>query len=995
MLFLFFFELCATPVYAQDTKQKVFVDSMKIEISSATGSEKITKMLLLFDEVFPANMELAEQLGREMEKIAIKDNIDEQLLDIYSRKGNIYNYYGRFDSMRLYVSKGLTLARTSNDRKHQRDYLNNMGMIQDRTGTVDSAIIYYKEALKLSDGENLRIHNNLGRAYNRQGNMSQAIVYFELAMQEARKKNILNAEAVIANNIGSCYIEFGDIQKGIDHFNLSIEIKEKLGDERGKLFAMTNLLNAIDSIPVKKRLAAEGIRIAEAIGHQEMKLGFLMHQGNIALLEGNFQKGLDLLLPFADMAVENPGMQGQAILHTISNLHLALGNLDEAEKYSLQSYDIGLKYNSVYDMQAARLILMDVYEAQSDYKNYFHVSKPFYQIRDSIDQNDRLEKLAALDSALAIEQKEKVALLNLTIKQKESSRYWIGLSGILTALILSLLLYSRSKRVRLQKIALNQEQEAAKQSELLNTKLKELDSLKSCLYENITHEFRTPLTVILGISNQLNSHEALVNAKGDSLEIRQKLKSINRSGNQLLKLVNNMLDLSKLDNDMLQIDYVQGDITAYIRYICESFHSLFKPRDISFKIKTLPNDIFMDYDVEKVQQIVSNLISNAIKYTANGGNILVSIERKVSQKTDLDFEFMMTVSDDGTGIPEDSLPHIFDRFYQSDDALSKSGGTGIGLALTKELVNLMNGHISVESRAGQGSKFTVILPISQNAVLVNQELTALPIPETDSSTSAMEDLIPNDKKSILVIEDNPDVAEFISSSLNHSYAVKIEYNGQDGISKALEYIPDLIISDVMMPEKDGFEVCQTLKSNELTSHIPIILLTAKSDQKSKFHGLETGADDYLIKPFNNQELQIRVRKLLELRAALKKHFSRTAFLVDMDLKSNSVDQRFLKKACDTVILHLNNGQFSVDIFSKELGISKVHLNRKLNALTDMSANKFIQSIRLQRAHEMLRHKTGNVSEIAFNTGFNSVSYFIKCFREKYGITPSNFLDDLK
>ena len=544
-------------------------------------------------------------------------------------------------------------------------------------------------------------------------------------------------------------------------------------------------------------------------------------------------------------------------------------------------------------------------------------------------------------------------------------------------------------------------------------RLKELDEFKNRFFTNITHEFRTPLTVILGASEQVEKEV------GNNL--KSKIKLIQRSGDNLLRLINQILDLAKLESKALKINYVQGDVLPYLRYISESLHSFANAQNVMLRVESKENEIVMDYDPERLLQIVYNLLSNAIKFTPSGGKVVLNVGR-VSNPADV---AILTVTDTGAGIPPDDLPHIFDRFHQANNLeKAKAGGTGIGLALTKELVNAMNGDISVESEVGKGTTLTVQLPITNRAPQSSDAgiplptesviVTSPPTPQSSnpSNPQSSNSSIPqspnpsipqSSNPSILVIEDNPDVAEYLASCLQETYQLDFAYNGRAGIEKALETIPDLIVSDVMMPEKDGFEVCDFLKNDERSSHIPIVLLTARADVQSRLAGLRRGADAYLAKPFHQEELLVTLANLLELRKKLQAKYGNWE-IGNSDLPThqfpnspipqspNSPDPEdaFLQKVREAVMEHLSDSSFSVDDLCRSLSMSQSQLHRKLSALTGKNATLFIRSIRLAKAKELLRDKTMTVSEVAYAVGFNDPKYFSRVFSEEFGVSPSKF-----
>ncbi|MEM6379982.1 MAG: ATP-binding protein, partial [Bacteroidota bacterium] len=402
----------------------------------------------------------------------------------------------------------------------------------------------------------------------------------------------------------------------------------------------------------------------------------------------------------------------------------------------------------------------------------------------------------------------------------------------------------------------------------------------------------------------------------------------------------------------------------------------------------------MDFDAEKIGRIFSNLLSNALKFTPEGGHIYIRSEIR-------DQDFLLEIQDTGKGIPEMELPNIFNRFYQVDDSSTRKGeGTGIGLTLVKELILAMNGSISVESVEGKGTSFMIHLPIT-NAAPINQEENtwqALFVPQhttkEEKDAQPIVDPIPSseEKKTILLIEDNADVIHYLIQCLQSDYQLEIAMDGQEGIGKAVENTPDFIISDVMMPEKNGFEVCQTLKADERTSHIPIVLLTAKADIDSKLEGLQHGADAYLAKPFHRQELLLHIENLLTLRQRLQTKYSQFT-IIDPDLtkdgesKLNREDV-FLQKIRDLIERDLSNADIGLPQLVRSIGMSRSQIYRKVKALTGKSPTLYIRSIRLGHAKKMLETTDLNVSEVGYEVGFTSPVYFSQVFFEEFGIRPN-------
>ncbi|MEM6841479.1 MAG: ATP-binding protein [Bacteroidota bacterium] len=527
-------------------------------------------------------------------------------------------------------------------------------------------------------------------------------------------------------------------------------------------------------------------------------------------------------------------------------------------------------------------------------------------------------------------------------------------------------------------------------------KMRELDHLKSRFFANISHEFRTPLTLILG------PLEKFIQQNDSHPSAQSTYRMMQRNAQRLLNLVNQLLDLSKLESGNMTLDTQPQAIVPFLKSIALAFTSLAEQRQIIYHFQFPTENPVVYYDADKLEKIVSNLLSNAFKFTPDGGQVTVSIIlREAIQKSGLQ-TLKISVQDSGSGIPENIIEHIFDRFYQNDAWLAdEQQGSGIGLSLVHELVELHQGEITVENTENSGALFTVTLPvkvadyeeITSNAasrnfpvIIPEEEILA---EENGQSHSAYN----MSKPLVLVIEDNADVRAFIRETLQPNYRLLEAANGKIGLQQAEETIPDLIISDVMMPEMDGVTLCQQLKTDERTSHVPVILLTAKASGSDKIIGLETGADDYIIKPFRSDELIARINNLIETRRKLRERYSQTVTLQPSDVAITSVDQQFLERMKTIVESHLADATFGVEAFSEEAGLSRVQLFRKLKALTDLSPSEFIKNMRLKRAADLLRLKGGTIGEIAFRVGFQDPSYFTKAFQKQYGQTPSDYMTE--
>ena len=526
-------------------------------------------------------------------------------------------------------------------------------------------------------------------------------------------------------------------------------------------------------------------------------------------------------------------------------------------------------------------------------------------------------------------------------------------------------------------------------------KLKELDHLKSRFFANISHEFRTPLTLILGI---LERYLKKPGSETSDFNIMKK------NARRLLHLINQMLELSKLEAGNVNVQVQKTGLVKFIRRTASSFLSLAEQRNIKFRFNNLPlttstgmEELFVYIDRDKMETVIYNLLSNAFKFTPGGENIFIDLSPDINYT-------QIKIRNTGIGIPAEHLPHIFDRFYQVDSSTTRNyEGTGIGLALVKDFIELHHGEVNVES-AGLETIFKIKIPLGRDHFSKDQ-IIELPESNTEEIIEDMKLINADDleikeehsRKSssgessiILIVEDHFDLRNFICEQLENDYSIVEAEDGEKGLELAEEIIPDMVISDIMMPNMDGYRLCRELKNNIKTSHIPVILLTAKASLENKIEGLETGADDYLIKPFNTIELKTRVKNLIQVRKQIREKFQSEMILKPMEVIVPSSQKIFIEKLTKIIEEKIEDENFSIENLCKEIGMSRTQVHRKIKAVTNKSTSEFIRSYRLQKAADMIKQDAGNMAEIAYKVGFNSQSYFTKSFQEIYGCTPMEY-----
>ncbi|WP_319591795.1 two-component regulator propeller domain-containing protein [uncultured Draconibacterium sp.] len=539
----------------------------------------------------------------------------------------------------------------------------------------------------------------------------------------------------------------------------------------------------------------------------------------------------------------------------------------------------------------------------------------------------------------------------------------------------------------------------------LNEKVKLVNQLRLRFFTNISHEFRTPLTLIIDPLEQL-----MRNMKGDA-NTQNTLNIINRNAQRLLHLINQLLYFRRIETGKLKLNISKGNLQEFLHGIFESFKDLAEHQRVDYRFEAAKITDETWFDAEKVENVFYNLLSNAFKNTQATGSITLKMEQFTEDKENcIDAPFVaISVIDTGRGISKEHLPHIFNRFYKDSESGKQTDFTssGIGLALTYEIVQALNGEITVQSETQKGSTFTVCIPYSKNR-FEPEDINETSIPteiNLEGRVNVLSEHIlarntdyeleeettdEKGKPTLLIVEDNFDLRSFLLQTLRSDYRVLGAENGKIGLEMAKKYSPELIISDVMMPVMDGIELCSRLKKNIQTSHIPIILLTAKSMVESWIEGLETGADDYIPKPFNLQILQIKMRNIIESRRKIKDIFSSPEPLSPDKFSSNKLDEEFITKAYQVLDKNFSEPDFSVEQFAREMFVSRSLLYKKIKALTDLNITDFINSYKLKKSVEMIKTSDQSISEIAFKTGFNDPKYFSRIFKKFYGSSPSDF-----
>ena len=886
------------------------------------------------------------------------------------------------DSALYYVELALGEARQIENASLEADALQSISTLYQFSGQLDKGIEFLEEAIRINKniGNHLRLaysQLDLANLYKAKGDYPSALRTYHM-VKSYFESNIDSAGLSLTySRLGNIYANLEHYHKALEFHQKSLHLNELRGFELGisvnwnNLAAVYQHLDRSDSaLPYLEKTLA----LKEQVKDKRGILSANMNLGVVHTNLGNLGQAEEYLRHVLRGLKEYPMPQVKADCYTnLCYLYIKKGDPSQAIEYGERAHSLlrdgGFPHSRMFAYQK----LSHAYRDNGDYEQALNYLRDYNSLRDSLLPSDLPLMLVESEAELAAEKqateiellRSQDALNQLELDVQERQLWWIGaLLGLMA--VIAIVLYSRY-RLKLK----------------TNRQLKELDEVKSRFFANLSHEFRTPLTLIIG-----PLEEMIEQAKEARDE--EALQRVLRNANHLLNLNEQLLDLARIESGVLQVDPVRGRVISFVGGIAESFRVLAERKGLDFGVSLEGDGLEVGFDADKLEKVLNNLLSNAVKYTGTGGK--VEVIAKAGSQLDLE------VSDSGQGIPPDELERIFDRYFRLEHHLEKGvKGVGIGLSLSRELVELMGGRIQVDSEIGEGSRFRIELPFLEGGVSANESKSlrsGLVIQrEKDIDLASPGTVDPEDGElpQLLIVDDHEDIRAFICQQFEGSYAIREAANGQQALESALEEPPDLVISDLMMPVMDGIDLCKALKSDVRTSHVPVIMLTALATVESRIEGLETGADDYLNKPFNAQELKVRVRNLVERHRRLQEHFA--ARLKEGEEEKEvlpSSEQVFYSRVESFILAHLDSSDLTVEGLSDELALSRVQLFRKVKAITGRSPSQLIREIRLRKAAEILKMKTGNVSEAMFAAGFDNPSYFAKVFREQYGCTPSKY-----
>lgn len=906
------------------------------------GQMNTLARLLVEEKQFDRAFSYAQKALKLSEKMGFKKG----KADTYHLLGKFYDKQEKdLEAVKNYAA-GLKLFEEIGDERQVAFSYYYIGTLYSYQGDFPEALKNLYTGLKLFEkiGHKKGIglcHGGIGIIYGNTDKYEEALKNHGIALKVWKETGDVLGLSECYNNMGLIYEFQGKYPEALENYFASLEIKKELGNKRG-IAGVYNNIGAVYQRQGKQEEALENF-FHSLKGFEEIneKGGIAMTYLNIGIIESTLNR---------PAAAKEHYKKALAI----------------AKEMGRKEIIMNIYYNATLDDSTL-----------GDYKDAYENYKQYIVYRDSLTNEDSERKSLAVAMEYEYDKKEAVIQEELKTKKLQRNFAFAGLVVMVLFAVLGVYFFRlRNKKLNVEK------QNLELQRREVET-IKETEQFKSRFLTNISHEFRTPLTLI-------NGHIEVLKENGRKEDFSH-FEEIEQNGKRLLTLINQLLDLSKMESGEYKLHYKRGDVLNEVNMLVQSFHSYAEQHNISLQVNqtedvkvSLAETPFI-YSSEALTVIITNLLSNAIKYTPSGGSVTVEIDVK-------DKQLLVSVIDTGKGIEVEDILKIFDRFYQVDDPGKRAyAGFGIGLALVKELAVLHGGDITVESPADGGCIFTFWIESagaenSTNPVLMEQNL-AFPVKE--EGQLERQELQDTELPLLLIVEDQPELRHFIVQNLGKEYRYVEASNGKDGIKLAEELVPDLIISDVMMPDTNGFQLCEILKNNLATSHIPIIVLTARAEQQDILQGLETGADDYLAKPFSLKELKLRVRNMLKFKALLREKFSGHSIPSEKIVPElNKKDREFIDDLELAVQQNFSNVQFGVNNLAETVFLSVSQLSRKLKMITGKTPADFIRGLRFEQAMQLLKDGA-SVAETSWAVGFEDPVYFSKVFKKHFGFPPSS------
>ena len=898
-----------------------------------------------------------------------------QLLIVYLDLIRLYGLQENKTQSMLYSMKALEIAEAVNDKRAILKACYQIAeYLSEYQHNYDVALLYYQQILEICKADSAEagmagVLNDMGNVYKLTGNDSLALSLYNESLHIAERLKHRHSIANAYRNIGELYFQKKNFQDAFTYYSKCYE-------------------TGCDKCP-------------PIAFHQ-----VLINMGQVYLAAGDDKNALKFFNKSLSLADSADANYERAVSYSaLADVYQSEHNTAAAVEHYRTALNLASNANSLSLRKESALKLSEAYSRRKNYKEAYKYLELSKSIADSLHKIGEAENLSRLETKFEFQnlkaQKElDEARADEEIREQAQQKY-IFLAGFLLVTVFVAVIYSNFRRKKKDNAVLERQK---LQIEEMSGEIHEADQKKLSFFTNISHELKTPLTLILGPTEKLIAGNT--NNQNSGL-----LSIIRRNTLHLHNLINQLLDIRKLDTGNIKLRVAEGDIAGYCKGIYSTFCHIAEENNITYSFHTSEETIIGWFDRDILEKALNNLLSNAFKYTPQGGTICLTLSAIFKPEHE-PAQVEIVVRDNGKGIPDDQVQYVFDRYYQVENTNTGfNTGTGIGLAYTKELIGLHKGSLRLESKLNHGSTFTLRLPIDETCYLPGEKSGGNGAQEENGSTDVrqkyLEEIIAmesaetqaevpysgkadEESKIMLIVEDNSDLRTFLKSIFADEYMIYEAAEGNTGRRIANELIPDVIISDIMMPGMDGLELTRMLKSNIHTNHIPILILTAKTGDEHEMEGLKTGADDYLTKPFNAEILSMRVNRLVESKKKLREYFTREFLLNPKEVKLASPEDEFLKKAVKVVENNIANPNLNVEMLMEALCVSRMQLHRKLKALTNYSANVFIRNIKLKRAAQLLRQKSLNITEVLYESGFNSPSYFSSCFKEMYGCVPKEY-----
>lgn len=872
-------------------------------------------------------------------------------------------------------SKAVEDSKTKDAVYHQKkgNALKELILLYAREQKFDSARYYYNYIIRHYDDKQLRIFAHQKRALVEYFDLNhdKALYYYDKAIEEAELHGETEEKIKVwidlsifyryAEDFESAQTVFEELQAHIDD---SLPVSYLFSIQYEDVYLKFHRKQYQDALQTLSQIDTTGLHQNSIYfrGYHEAYVDAFIHL-----------KQYDSALYYNDIAVHHkhstPSFSPIDDYTYYANIYHKKGEFEKALGYLNTIKDTSAVNNTNYSLKDFHELSYKIHKSLGNVELAFTNYEKYHTIKSKIDDEIKTKQADIIKYKLNKDRTiNALKLSQAKAKQKQQQKFYstlIFFTVFLTVLGILFFVYKQKH----------------KRKHLVIEQARKLDELKNQYLENISHEIRTPLTLIRGITQGIKKNKGKLST--------QNISQLEQNTSALLNMVNQILDLRKLDSKELKLNLAQSDVIPYLKLVVDSFQYVALQKDISLTLETGLESQVMDFDAEKLKFIMSNLISNAIKFTPKGGQIKVIISKATDENL-----IQICVEDNGIGISESDQKYIFNRFYQAKSSTNGyNEGFGIGLHFTQQLVNLMQGDIAINSIEDEGTTVRVQLPVKTseaiNTKAHTEDFDAITHPDDKENVAVLP--TENHLNTILIVEDNPAVQSLLSEQLS-GYHIRVANDGEEGLKLALKIVPDLIVSDVMMPKKDGYALCKAVKTNKTTSHIPVILLTAKADQKSKIEGLSQKADAYISKPYDVEELLLSIKNLIESRKALQEVYKN---LHETSPTTNQpLEDVFINQIKQHVLNNIENESFGIEELCAILNISRTGLHNKIKALTGLPITGFVNYIKLQKAKDLMLNTTLNNNEISIKTGFNTYQYFSTKFKEEFGISPKKFRDNM-